>query len=108
MHLKNVPLILILLLFATLSHAETLIEYQGRKYRVEPNPELHQIKAYSEFNQKPYPTSLVLVLTQKNHLQKKIRLYLTETTRDSVVYSGLIPSKVLISGGIRFDIGDSK
>ncbi|NDG84185.1 MAG: hypothetical protein EBX52_04000 [Proteobacteria bacterium] len=82
-----------------------LIEKDGRKYRVETEPELHRIRVVYDLNQKPYPTGLVLVLKRKNHLPRRIKLGLSESTRDSVVYSGLVPSNIQISGGITFEIG---
>jgi hypothetical protein len=100
--------VLLLTLLSGNALSETLIEHQGRTYRIEPDSTLHQIKVYSELDQKPYPTSLVIVLNRKDHTPWRIRLNLTETTRDSVVYTGLMPSKILVSGGIRFEIGSSK
>ena len=108
MHLKPLLILFSTALIAQLAHSETLIEHHGRRYRIEPVSELHQIKVYTELDQKPYPTSLVIVLNRKNHLPQKIRLNLSETTRESVVYSGLVPSQILISGGIRFEIGNGK
>ena len=84
-----------------------LIEHEGRKYRVETDPDLHRIRVYYDLDQKPYPSGLILVLKRANHLPRRIKLGLTGTMRDTVVYSGLVPSNIRISGGITFEIGKS-
>ncbi len=100
--------VLILVSPSDSSHAaSTLIEHAGRKYRVETDPDLHRIRVVYDLDQKPYPSGLILVLRRANHLPRRIKLGLTETTRDSVVYSGLVPSNIRISGGITFEIGKS-
>ena len=88
--------------------AGTIVEHAGRKYRVETDEDLHRVRVTSDLDQRPYPTGIVLVLSRKDRPPRKIKLGLTETTRDSVVYSGLVPSNILISGGVTFQIKETK
>jgi hypothetical protein len=88
--------------------AGTIVEHAGRKYRVETDEDLHRVRVYSDPDQKPYPTGIVLVLNRKDGPPRRIKLGISETTRDSVVYSGLVPSNVLISGGVTFQIKETK
>ncbi len=86
----------------------TIVEHKGRKYRIETDENLHRVRVFYDLDQKPYPTGIVLLLKRKDQPSRRIKLGLTETTRESVVYSGLVPSNVLISGGVSFQIKETR
>ena len=90
------------------SHGGTLVEYQGTDYEIVNEEATHQIRVYTPAVVGPSRTKLMLTLKRKNFPTEHIHLQLTSVTPESLVYTGIVPARVLISGGIRFEIAPFK
>ena len=89
-------------------HGGALIEHEGTQFEVVTLPEQHRFQVFTPLDWADSHSRMTLKLKQKGRPTLKVNLKLNETTPESAVYSGLIPSGVLVSGGIRFEISGSK
>lgn len=85
-------------------HGGKVIYDQGRQYEVVSNPGLHQINVYAAPLVGPPSGSLTVYLRSRGKPRNPVKLVLSETTRDSWVYSGLIPSWILIGAGVKIEV----
>jgi hypothetical protein len=85
-------------------HGGKVIRDQGRQFEIVANPGLHQIKVYAAPLVGPPSNTLTVYLRSQSRNKRPLRLTLSEVTRDSWVYTGLIPSQVLIRGGVELEI----
>jgi hypothetical protein len=85
-------------------HGGKVIIEQGRQYEVVSNPGLHQIKVYAKPVLGPPDNTLTVYLRSRGKPRNPVKLVLSEVTRDSWVYSGLIPARILIGAGVRVDV----
>ena len=89
-------------------HGGAIVDHDGLQFEVVTLPEQHQFQVFTPLDWADSHSRMTLKLRQKGRPTLKIKLNLNETTPESAVYSGLIPSGVLVSGGIRFEISSSK
>ena len=89
-------------------HGGAIIQHEGEQFEVVALPETHQFHVYSPLDWAESHSKMTLKLKQKGRPTIKVSLQLNETTPDSAIYSGLIPSNILVTGGVRFEINGSK
>jgi hypothetical protein len=85
-------------------HGGRVIVEKGRQYEVVANPGLHQIKVYAAPIVGPPSSTLTVYLRSRGRPRNPVKLVLSGISRDSWIYSGLIPAGILISGGVRVEV----
>jgi hypothetical protein len=85
-------------------HGGKVIVEKGRQYEIVANPGLHQIKVYAAPIVGPPSSTLTVYLRSRGRPRNPLKLVLSEVSRDSWTYSGLVPAGILISGGVRVEV----
>jgi len=85
-------------------HGGTLIEFQGKPYEVVSDPELHLVKVYTPNQVGPVPNELVLTIKRKSLPSRHVHLRLSSTTSETMIYTGMIPSRILLRGSLGFEL----
>jgi hypothetical protein len=90
------------------NHGGVILQKNGSTYELVHAPESRSVKVYAETEMGKKGNQLVIyVRTSQDHLLP-IRLNLSSTTPESAIYSGIIPSRIQVTGGMQFEIGKIK
>ncbi|MBU6153863.1 MAG: hypothetical protein KGP28_06135 [Bdellovibrionales bacterium] len=79
-------------------------EHEGRSYEILKDPGMNLLKVTTNHTPGPVRDELVLKI-KGNHLPlRHIHLRLSSTTPESMVYTGILPSGILLQGNLSFAI----
>ena len=104
----------ILLVFGTLRPAPAAIpkpehgvtaEFMGKSYLILKDPELNLIKVTTDRINGPVRNELVLKVRRDHLPPRHIHVRLSGTTPESMVYTGILPSRILWQGNLSIEIG---
>ncbi len=106
--------IVIFLIFATLrsAHAATpppepgfRVEFMGKSYEIWKEPSLNVIKVTTDRINGPIRDELILKIKREHLPPRHIHVRLSGTTPESMIYTGILPSRVLWQGNLSIEIG---
>ncbi len=92
----------------TPNHGGIILQKSGSTYELVHAPESRSVQVYAETEMGKKGNQLVIYIRTREDRRIPIRLNLRSTTPESVIYSGIIPSRIQVTGGMQFEIGKIK
>jgi|GEM_PF-4191878 len=80
------------------------LEYQGREYLLKQDPSWKQIQLITAHSMGPVQEELILKIQRKHLPPQHIHLRVSSTTPDSMIYTGILPARIQIQGGMTFEL----
>jgi hypothetical protein len=84
------------------------IEFQGRSYEILRAPDLNLVRVTTDLQIGPVLDELVLKIKRGNLPPNHIHLHLSSTTPDKMIYTGIIPARILWQGNLTFELSTGK
>ena len=106
--------IVIFLVFGTLRSASAatpkpdrgiMAEFMGKSYVILKDPDLNLIKVTTDRNSGPFRNELILKIKRDHLPPRHIHVRLSGTTPESMVYTGILPSRIHWQGNLSIEIG---
>ena len=88
-------------------HGGQLLDKNGAHYEIVRNPRENNIEVYAfEKNANLTPSTIIVILKEKNNLIDRVHLKLIQEgdPTASSHYIGTVPSRILVSAGLTFDL----
>ena len=83
---------------------KTEIEFQGRSYEILKAPDLNLVKVTTDLQIGPIRDELVLKIKRGNLPSNHVHLRLSSTTPDKMIYTGILPARILWHGNLTFEL----
>ena len=83
------------------------VEFQGRSYEILKDPNLKLVKVTTGNSMGPIRDELILKIRREHLPPRHIHLRLSSTTPESMVYTGILPSRILWRGSLTFELAKS-
>jgi hypothetical protein len=87
---------------------KTEIEFQGRSYQILKAPDLNLVKVTTDLKLGPVRDELILKVKRGNLPPNHIHLRLSSTTPEKMIYTGILPSRILWQGNLTFELSTGK
>jgi hypothetical protein len=87
---------------------KTKIEFQGRSYEILKAPDLNLVRVTTDLQIGPVMDELVLKIKRGNLASNHVHLRLSSTTPEKMIYTGIIPARILWQGNLTFELSTGK
>ena len=87
---------------------KTEIEFQGKTYAILKAPDLNLVRVTTDLQLGPVRDELILRVKRGNQPPNHIHLRLSSTTPEKMIYTGILPARILWQGNLTFELSTGK
>jgi hypothetical protein len=84
------------------------IEKNGRTYEIKTDEQTHQLQVSTAIREGTPPNELWIRIRKRDGIWDRLKVRLNQTTPEKYIYTGIIPSRIEVSGALRFEVEFTK